>query len=123
MERGISAYSEHLAERVAACLRRRRTQFEEKRMMGGLCFMVEGKTCLGINNERLMVRVDPADAEQALLRKGCAPMDFTGRPLRGFLWVEPELLESAAGLEEWVRAALEFNPRAKPAKKSPPRKK
>jgi TfoX/Sxy family transcriptional regulator of competence genes len=112
------AYSEHLAERVAACLRRQRASFEEKRMMGGLCFMVEGKMCLGINDERLMVRLEPADAEEAVKRNGCSPMDFTGRPLRGFLWVEPELLEFAAGLEEWVRAALEFNPRARPAKKS-----
>lgn len=89
---------------------------EEKRMMGGLCFLVNGKMCLGVDSDRLMVRLDPVLYEAALQRPGCRPMDLTGRPLRGFVWVSQEVLGTDQGLREWAGLALEYNPRAKSSK-------
>jgi TfoX/Sxy family transcriptional regulator of competence genes len=103
------AYDEQLAERVR--------EFEEKRMMGGLCFMVDGKMCVGVEKERLMARMDPEVCEQALQRKGCTPMDFTGRPMRGFVFVNREGFGSDGDLDSWLELALDFNPRAKSSKK------
>lgn len=111
------AYNEYLAERVRAELKRHRMPVEEKAMMGGLCFMVRGKMCVGVDKDRLMVRLDPAVAAEALTRTGAAPMDFTGRPLRGFVFVSAEGWERAADLAAWLALALDYNPRAKAAKK------
>ncbi len=106
-----------LEERVTALLQRRNVVFEAKPMMGGLCLMVDGKMCLGITRQRLMVRLDPEAYDAALQRPGCAPMDFTGRPLRGFVFVTGEGLRSAKSLAFWVDLALEFNPRATSSKR------
>ncbi len=111
------AYDENLAERVRAQLKGMRVGFEEKRMMGGLCFMVSGKMCVGVEKDRLMARIDPAVYDAALARTGCAPMDFTGRPMRGFVFVNPAGLESPGDLKSWLELALEFNPRATSSKK------
>jgi len=113
----IMAYNERLAARVRKEFATRATELEEKRMMGGLCFMVGGKMCVGIAGDRLMVRLDPAMYEAALTRPGCVPMDFTGRPMRGFVFVEPEGTKSAANLQSWIRLALEYNPRAKSSRR------
>ena len=99
---------------------RRSVVCEEKRMMGGLCFMVDGKMCLGITAERLMVRLDPDIYEAALERPGCMPMDFTGKPMRGFVFVTHEGLKTAKSLRTWIDAALEFNPRAKASRPRKP---
>jgi TfoX/Sxy family transcriptional regulator of competence genes len=111
------AYDEKLAERIRRAFRRRKVAFEEKRMMGGLCFMVDAKMCVGVERSRLMVRLDPEIYEACLKRKGCAPMDFTGRPLRGFVYVEPDGLSSEGGLNHWLKLALDYNPRATASKK------
>ena len=86
-------------------------------MMGGLCFLVSGKMCVGVEKERLMVRLDPDIYETSLERKGCTPMDFTGRPMRGFVFVNAEGNASDRELASWLDLALEFNPRAKASKK------
>ena len=106
------AFDERLAERVRASFNNRDVAFEEKKMMGGLCFVVNGKMCVGIEKDRLMARIDPAVYEEALARKGCVPMDFTGRPMRGFVFVNPEGTKSSRDLGSWLALALEFNPRA-----------
>ena len=85
-------------------------------MMGGLCFMVDGKMCVGVEKSRLMARIDPAAYEGALNKKGCVPMDFTGRPMCGFVFVNPDGLMAEAELEVWLNLALEFNPKAKSSK-------
>ena len=86
-------------------------------MMGGLTFMVNGKMCVGIVKDELMVRVDPELYESALEKPGAKPMDFTGRPMRGFLFVEPLGMKDDASLTYWLELALEFNKRAKSSKK------
>lgn len=113
------AYEEPLAARVRNFFKKRAVAFEEKRMMGGLCFLVNGKMCVGVEKDRLMVRIDPALYEQCLGRKGCVPMDFTGRPMRGFVFVNTEGCSSDRDLASWLDLALDFNPRAKSSKKRP----
>ncbi|MEW6307299.1 MAG: TfoX/Sxy family protein [Verrucomicrobiota bacterium] len=110
------AYDEQLAARVRTHFAARSVSFEEKRMMGGLCFLVDGKMCVGVEKERLMARIDPAAYESALQRKGCRPMDFTGRPMRGFVFVVGEGYASDRDLAAWLDLALEFNPRAQSSK-------
>lgn len=117
-DKGIGmAFDEQLAQRVRELFAAREAPVEEKRMMGGLCFLVNGKMCVGIEKERLMARIDPEIYESALGRKGCTPMDFTGRPMRGFVFVNPEGLTSRQDLESWIALALEFNPRALASKR------
>ena len=115
-------YDELLATRVRSFFKRREVVFEEKRMMGGLCFLVGAKMCVGIEKNRLMARLDPAICDSALGGTGCEPMDFTGRPMRGFVFVNPAGISTDDALEHWLGLALEFNPRANVPKKKPARK-
>ncbi len=108
------AYSEPLAAQVEGILSEKGVSFEARRMMGGLCFMVDDKMCVGITDDLLMARIDPDLYEEALTRPGCRAMDFTGRPMRGFVFVAPEEADSVA---EWVQLCLDFNPKAKRSKK------
>lgn len=80
----------------------------EKKMFGGLAFMVNGHMCVGVNAEDLMVRVGPDQYEEALALPHARKMDFTGRPLRGFIYVSADGIESDADLNGWIRRALTF---------------
>ena len=111
------AFNELLGERIANSLRRLGVNFEEKRMMGGLAFMVDEKMCVGVVKENMMARIDPEIVHVALQKPGCKPMDFTGRPMKGFVFIEPEGTDMEEDLEYWVKLALDFNPRAKSSKK------
>ncbi len=108
------AYNEFLADRIRQCLKGAGTT-EEKKMMGGLVFMVNHKMCLGIDTDkntkqdRLMVRVGKLPYEQLLGQKSSRKMDFTGRVMRGFLFVDPEGFDLDEDLDYWVERALEFN--------------
>jgi TfoX/Sxy family transcriptional regulator of competence genes len=110
------AYSEKLAERIREELADVR-RVEEKKMMGGLTFMVNGKMCVGILNDDLMARIDPALYEKVLEQKGCREMDFTGKPMKGFVFVGPDGTRGKKDLSYWVGLALDFNKRAKSSKK------
>ena len=110
------AYNEQLARRVEKAFERHGTRYQTKKMMGGLCFMVDDKMCVGVDRDRLMARLDPEIYEAMLKRKGCAPMDFTGRALKGFVFVAPEGIANARALDFWIQKALEFNPKAKRSK-------
>lgn len=109
-------YDEKLADRVRAILGGRR-KVEEKKMMGGLTFMVNGKMCVGILKGDLMARIDPQTHDDALKRKGCREMDFTGKPMRGFVFVGPVGTGSTTDLKDWIGRALEFNKKAKASRK------
>ena len=110
------AYSEELAGRVRASLADQQA-VEEKKMMGGLTFMVNGKMCVGVHHEELMVRLDPDVYEKALKRDGCREMDFTGKPMKGFVFVSPDGTSNQENLDYWVNLALDFNKKAKASKK------
>ena len=118
-------YDEYLAERVNRVLVQKNIPFFEKKMFGGLAFMVDNKMCLGVNKEQLMARTDPELYEELLKRPRAQTMEFTGRPMKGFIFVNPEGFDSDEQLEEWVELCLEYNPRAKasPRKKKKPSEK
>lgn len=111
------AYDELLEQRVRSFFEAKRIPHEAKRMMGGLCFMVNGKMCVGVEKDRLMARIGPEAYDDALKRKGCRPMDFTGRPMHGFVFVELEGLKSDKDLTFWLELALAYNPTAKKSSK------
>jgi hypothetical protein len=117
------AYDEHLAERISGVLKEKRVRFESKNMMGGLCYMIKDKMAVGIVKDSLMIRIDPALYETSLNKKGCRPMDFTGKILKGFLLVDPIGIDMQKDLEYWIQLCLDFNPRAKSSKKPAPAKK
>lgn len=107
-------YSEFLADRVRLRLAAG-NHVLEKKMMGGLIFMVNDKMCIGVDtdrksgDDRLMVRVGKAAYDDLLERPGCREMDFTGKPMKGFLFVYPEGFDRDADLDFWVESALAFN--------------
>lgn len=108
---------DELAARIGEILKAKRIRFEAKRMMGGIAFMVEKKMCVGTAKNLLMVRFDPALHDEVLASPGAGPMDFTGRPMRGYAFVKPAALKKNAVLASWLELALDFNPRATSSKK------
>lgn len=111
------AYDLELADRVRRFFEGRGVPFEAKAMMGGLCFMVNDKMCVGVADHRLMARIDPDGYADALTKPGCKPMDFTGRPMKGFVFIEPDGIRTARQLASWLDLALAFNPKATASKK------
>jgi TfoX/Sxy family transcriptional regulator of competence genes len=111
------AYNEKLADRVREMIFLTHKKVEEKRMFGGLCFMVNNKMCVGVEQERLMVRLDPAIYEEVMEKGGCKPMDFTGKVMKGYVFVAIEELNTKRKLEYWMKLALEYNKIAKASKK------
>ena len=114
------AYNEILAERIQSMLDNKNIAFEEKKMFGGLCFLVDDKMCIGIINDDFMARIDPEIEQEALTKKGARPMDFTNRPMKGYLYINPQGVDKEEDLEYWIDLCLEFNPKAKSSKKKKP---
>jgi TfoX/Sxy family transcriptional regulator of competence genes len=111
------AYDEYLQERIESVLNEKSISFEAKKMMGGLCFMVDDKMCLGIVKNELMVRVGENQYQELIQIEGAKPMDFTKRPMKGYLFVEPASIDFEKDLEFWIDKCLAFNPHAKSSKK------
>jgi len=101
------AYDEGLAQRVREILQTQ-TDIEEKRMFGGLAFMVDGYMCCGVLGSELMVRVGPDRYEEALCQSHVREMDFTGKALTGFVYVGEAGLEDDTDLKSWIRQALTY---------------
>lgn len=99
------AYSEGLASRIRTVLNRRRGT-GERRMFGGVCFTVNGHMVCGVVRNDLMVRVGPDAYRKSLRRPHARPMDFTGRPMVGFVYVTADGLKSAASLKSWIGAGV-----------------
>jgi hypothetical protein len=98
------AYDENLAERVRAVLASE-PSLSERKMFGGLAFMIDGHMCCGIVGHDLMLRLGPDGCDAALKRPHVRPMDFTGRPMTSMVFVEPGGLRGAA-LRRWVESAV-----------------
>jgi TfoX/Sxy family transcriptional regulator of competence genes len=98
------AYDERLAARVRALLAGR-SDVSERKMFGGLTFMVGGNMCCGVNGEELIVRLDPGHEGEALARPHARPMDLTRRRMRGFITVHRDGL-AASHLDRWVHEAV-----------------
>ncbi|HEY7288486.1 MAG TPA: TfoX/Sxy family protein [Vicinamibacterales bacterium] len=100
-------YDEELAARIRRLLRRT-AGISERKMFAGLAFMCHGKMCCGIVGPDLMVRVREKDMSSALRRAHVRPMDFTGKPLRGFVYVGAAGVTKDSSLREWVRKGVAF---------------
>ena len=100
------AYDEGLADRVREALAAR-PEVSERKMFGGIGFMVAGKMAVGVIGEDLIVRLDPADAERALAEDGVREFDFTGRPMRGWIYVSPERTSEDGELAQWADAGAD----------------
>lgn len=111
------AYNERLAERISEALSHL-TMVEEKKMFGGVCYMVNGKMCLGIIGDDMMCRIGSDAYETALERNGCREMDFTGRSMKGYVYVSADGRSAKKDFDYWIGLALEFNKKAKASKKS-----
>lgn len=116
------AYDEFLADRVRHSLKTQSAVFFEKKMMGGLIFMVDEKMCIGVdidkktNESRLMARIGKEAYEAALKEKGTREMDFTGKVMRGFVFIYPDGFDADEDFEFWIGKALAFNKLAKKSK-------
>lgn len=113
------SYNEKLADRTRKLIVQTHKNIEEKRMFGGLCFMVNGKMCVGVEKDRMMVRLDHARYDEVMEKEGCRPMDFTGKVMKGFVFVDADVLNTKKKLEFWVKLALDYNKIAKAGKKRP----
>ena len=110
------SFDEDLADRVRLVLGNRRG-LAEKKMFGGLCFMVNGKMCVGVEKERMMVRFDPVLNDEVMEKEGCSPMDFTSKVMKGYVFVDAAVLNTNKKLDYWVQLALDYNKKAKASKK------
>jgi TfoX/Sxy family transcriptional regulator of competence genes len=110
------AYSEKLANRIRERLADL-PNLEEKEMMGGLTFMVNDKMCVGIIKSELMCRIDPNFHETAIKKTGCRTMDFTKRPMKGYVMIDDTGMKTKKDFDYWIDLSLDFNKKAKSSKK------
>lgn len=101
------AYDEGVAQRLREVLGEE-DGVVEKKMFGGIAFMLHGNMCCGVVGEELMVRVGPEAHDDALAEPHARPMDFTGRPMKGMIYVGVRGFESDADLEAWVARGTSF---------------
>ncbi|MDI1235759.1 MAG: TfoX/Sxy family protein [bacterium] len=112
------AYNETLANRIREYfVDHLQFNFEEKRMMGGLTFMLNGKMCVGVFKQDLMCRIDPEQHEQAIEQNGCKTMEFNNRGMHGYVLVDEMVLNKKETFDYWMQLSIEFNPKAKASKK------
>jgi TfoX/Sxy family transcriptional regulator of competence genes len=112
------AHDADLQTRVRTLLAAR-PDVEEKRMVGGMSFVVDGLLCIGVKGDRLLVRVGPAAYELALGEPGVGPLELGGKHPKGYVLVEPAAIQSDDSLRAWVERGLAFvasqpAPRARP---------
>lgn len=115
------AYNEKLACRIRESLSDI-SQVVEKEMMGGLTFMVKGKMCVGIIKDEMMCRIDPDFHEVVIEKTGCRTMDFTKRPMKGYIMVDDTGMKTKKEFEYWLGLALTFNKKAKSSKRKKSKK-
>ena len=124
------AYDEHTAERIRTQLEEKKVHFSERNMMGGRIFFVDDKMLCGIHIDKkygdqlLMARIGEEAYASESSKEVCLPMDFTGRPMRGYAFIIPEGIDQDDDLSYWLDLCLAFNPLAKasPRKKKPKKK-
>jgi hypothetical protein len=115
------AFDEQLGVRIGHLLDRRTTEYTEKRMFGGLGFMINDKMCIGVVKDDLMLRVLPERFDEVLATPNVREMEFTGRPMKGFVFVESAGIETDEALDVWIGHAIDFGKlgivKSKPKKK------
>jgi TfoX/Sxy family transcriptional regulator of competence genes len=111
------AFDKFLAERISQCLTEHKVSFYEKKMMGGITWMVDEKMCVGIFKGDLMVRIAPDEVEDLLKKEGTSQMTLGGKAMTGYLSISPEAIDLDEDLSFWVKKCLDYNPKAKSSKK------
>lgn len=109
------AYDEHLGERINEIIKTKNVPYYNKKMMGGLVFMVNEKMTCGIHIDKkygdslLMAKIGVEAYEEEIKKEVCLPMDFTGRPMKGYIFITPSGFDLDSDLEYWIDKALDFN--------------
>ncbi|MCK6440150.1 MAG: TfoX/Sxy family protein [Planctomycetes bacterium] len=109
------AYDEATAERIRNVFKGRRN-VAEKKMFGGIAFMFNGHMCCGLVKDKLVLRLGEEGAAKALKRKHARPMDFTGKPMKTMVYVDPAGYRNDGDLKAWVKLAAEYAATLKPKK-------
>lgn len=110
------AFDEQLSNRIREVLADL-PDVAEKYMFGGVCFMVDGKMCVGVEKDKLMCRIGPDVYDAALEINGCSEMVFTGKPMKGYVYVSIDAVKTRKNLEYWLGLCLAYNEIAKASKK------
>ncbi|MEQ8927050.1 MAG: TfoX/Sxy family protein [Fulvivirga sp.] len=106
-----------LFESIRNILTAEEVQWEEKKMMGGITFMVDDKMCFGTYKGGLLCRIDPKDKEDLLKNEYASSVYQAGREMKGYVFLESPAYESRQGLEFWIKKCLVFNPKARGSKR------
>ena len=110
------AYNEKLADKIREALSHL-PFVEEKKMFGGLAFMVNHKMCVTAGNDKIMCRIDPAIYDEVIKKDGCSPVVMRGREYKGYIHVGEDSIKSKKDLDYWIELALRYNKIAKSSKK------
>lgn len=117
------AFNEHTVERIRAFFQDKNADFYEKKMFSGICFMVDDKMCCGTHIDKksgedfLLCRIGEAEYEKALEMENVIPMEFTGKAMKGYVFVTENGHQTTKDLNDWLQRCLDFNPHAKASKK------
>jgi TfoX/Sxy family transcriptional regulator of competence genes len=111
------AYNQFLADRIAQFFTENNISFFEKKMFGGVCFMIDEKMCVGVMRDEIMARINPNIYEDSLRKEGCKEMNFTGKSMKGYVFLTVDAYDLDSDLHFWLQLALDFNPLAKASKK------
>jgi hypothetical protein len=117
------AFNENTVQRIRGFLQAKNAGFYETKMFGGVCFMVDGKMCCGTHIDKasgedsLMCRIGEDAYHIALQQDGVTPMEYTGKPMKGYIYVAENGFATARDLAHWLQLCLDFNPLAKSGKK------
>ena len=111
------AYDIYLSERIDHILDSKKAQYHSKKMMGGLCYMVEDKMLCGIVRDQLMARIGPDRYSESLEKDGVHQMTFTGRSMKGYVFIDMDAIDTDDELSYWIQLCLDFNPLAKSSKR------
>jgi len=107
MGQGTMPYDQELAERIRGSLGRRKG-LAEKKMFGGVAFLINGNMCVGVHQSDLIVRLAPEDTAAALEQPNTRRFDLTGRPMKGWILIEPAGLKTDAMLNKWIRIGAKY---------------
>ena len=110
------AINEKLTGRVRAAFAGN-VDVEEKKMFSGIAFMVDGKMCVTVRDDRIMCRIDPGLHDELIKEPGCSTMIMKGREYKSYILVNESVLTTKKQLNYWIRLALDYNPKAKATKK------
>lgn len=109
------AYDQYLEERISQIMYKKKVPYVTKKMMGGLIFMVDDKMCCGIHIDKksgdslLMARIGEEAYHKVIDKEVCLPMNFTKRPMKGYIYITPLGFDNDTDLENWIQLALDFN--------------